>query len=246
MFARNKFVDWHLCFVLMPFQHSLYPVYTWIKDVANEHGLSCIRADDISSVGVIVDQIWGKIQEAQIIVADATNKNPNVFYEMGLAHALGKDVIILAQSIDDIPFDLRHRRAIVYNIDQLNEVTNSFSAAIEELMWKPVEVKQWLETSDKNIRIGLSFPTDKTTVQETPIPAFGQIVGLTANPTNSIVGYVITNREYEQGSSRIDKSGYWKIDAIHLGAVTHRLLFRVMDESGRIIVKSKEITVFKR
>jgi hypothetical protein len=50
-------------------------------------------------------------------VADLTSKNPNVFYELGMAHAMGKEVVLLAQSLDDVPFDLRPVRTIIYDND---------------------------------------------------------------------------------------------------------------------------------
>ncbi|MCZ8036518.1 MAG: hypothetical protein O9288_17470, partial [Novosphingobium sp.] len=49
-----------------------------------------------------------------IVVCDFTRKNPNVFYEAGIAHTLGKHVIPITQSLDDIPFDLRHHRHLTY------------------------------------------------------------------------------------------------------------------------------------
>ena len=59
--------------------------------------------------------IWSAINAARIIVADCTGRNPNVMYEIGLAHAIGKYTILLAQSIRDVPFDLRHLRYIIYS-----------------------------------------------------------------------------------------------------------------------------------
>ena len=94
--------------------------------------------------------------------------------------------------------------------------------------------------------MGLSSPVDMVNVYRTPIPAFGRVVGITANIKHLIAGYVITDREYEQGIGEIDKDGYWKIDAIHLGGQTHRLYFRLFDEAGRLVAESKEIKVFKR
>ena len=58
--------------------------------------------------------IWSAIKAAKIIIADCTGRNPNVFYEIGLAHAIGKKVVLITQSMDDIPFDLRQLRTIVY------------------------------------------------------------------------------------------------------------------------------------
>jgi nucleoside 2-deoxyribosyltransferase len=54
------------------------------------------------------------IQMADVILADLTRKNANVFYEVGICHALAKPVLLLAQSIDEVPFDLRHRRVLLY------------------------------------------------------------------------------------------------------------------------------------
>src|SRR5215471_6685159 len=97
----------------MPFSSELRPVYDdHIKNVMQEVNLECNRADDIFSNGVIIEEVWKNINEARIIIADLTGKNPNVFYEVGIAHTLGKEVILITQSIDDIPFDLRHLRCI--------------------------------------------------------------------------------------------------------------------------------------
>ena len=58
--------------------------------------------------------IWENILRADLIIADLTGRNPNVFYELGYAHALHKNTVLITQSIDDVPFDLRHRQMIKY------------------------------------------------------------------------------------------------------------------------------------
>ncbi len=248
MFKQDKSVDRNLCFVLMPFRDEREPVYKKIKEIiVIDQKLSCMRADDIYSTGIIIKEIWDSIQKAQIIIADATDKNPNVFYEMGLAHAIGKDIIIITQSIDDIPFDLRHRRLIIYNTNRLEEFGVKLSKTIETLKWKPIEITQWITTNNKDIRVGLSSPTDKMTVHKTPIESLGRVIGLPISNLHFwIQGFVITDREYEQGSSSIDNNGFWKINEIHLGATTHKLFFRIYDESGRRIAESEKIAIYKR
>jgi hypothetical protein len=62
-----------------------------------------------------MDDIRTSIELADLIVADLTGKNANVFYEVGICHALEKSVLLLAQSMDDVPFDLRHRRVLLYS-----------------------------------------------------------------------------------------------------------------------------------
>jgi len=105
------------CFVLMPFSddHELQAVYRdQVKAVVERCGLRCERADDIYDVRGVMQSVWEGINRARLVVADLTDRNPNVFYELGIAHTLGKPVIMISQSIEFVPFDLRHLRFIVY------------------------------------------------------------------------------------------------------------------------------------
>lgn len=110
-----KAKSWPQLFVLMPFSPQLRPVFDdHIKKVAAEMNLVAARADDFFSTGSIIYEIWSAIYHAQVVVADCSGRNPNVFYEIGIAHTLGKKTILIAQTIDDVPFDLRSYRVIVY------------------------------------------------------------------------------------------------------------------------------------
>ena len=103
------------CFVMMPIKKGYDEVYEHvIKPTFNEMGIKCNRADEIYSANPIISDIWHQIQTSGWIIADLTGRNPNVFYELGLAHALGVNVILLTQEIKDVPFDLQHWRCIVY------------------------------------------------------------------------------------------------------------------------------------
>ena len=80
-----------------------------------------IRADnEIFGTGKIIDQIWSGINGARVLVAELTSRNPNVFYELGLAHALKKPVVLVSSNEHDVPFDLHHIRVIY------NDVTDPF------------------------------------------------------------------------------------------------------------------------
>lgn len=106
---------WADIFMIMPFRDELNPVYTdHILKVVNTLGLSCERGDDFFSSQSIIDEIWAAICFSKLCIADCTGRNPNVFYELGMAHTVGKTVILITQSIEDIPFDIRHRRSIIY------------------------------------------------------------------------------------------------------------------------------------
>jgi len=114
-------------FVLMPFAEELQIVYReCLKKVASELRLKIGRADDFFTSKNIMSEIWSAIWHAKIVVADCTGRNPNVFYEIGLAHTIGKRVILLAQSGEDIPFDLRHLRFILYSLDIQSRGTFEF------------------------------------------------------------------------------------------------------------------------
>ena len=111
---RNLKVE-NLCFVLMPFSEKFDSIYrAIIIPTVEEAGLDCKRADDLFNTGPIIVDIFEYIQKAKVLIADLSEKRPNVFYEVGLAHALEKDVILISQDIDDVPFDLQHHRCIIY------------------------------------------------------------------------------------------------------------------------------------
>lgn len=104
-------------FVLMPFKEDMRPVYEdHIKPTCAELKLSVRRADDFFTAHSVVRDVWAAIASARLIVADCTDRNPNVFYEIGLAHAIGQPTVLLTQHAEDVPFDLRHLRYISYQL----------------------------------------------------------------------------------------------------------------------------------
>lgn len=107
-------VDTSLVSAMMPFSGDFGAVYDSIKSASSTTGFSCKRADDIWDDSTIIQDIFSLIFRSYIVVCDFSRKNPNVFYEAGLAHALGKHVIPITQSQEDIPSDLRHHRYILY------------------------------------------------------------------------------------------------------------------------------------
>lgn len=106
------------CFVMMPFVEPIGGYYKTIYEPAiAKAGLRSVRADDeIFATGKIVDQVWSGITAAKVLVAELTDRNPNVFYELGLAHALKKPVVLISSNQEDVPFDLQHIRVIYYDV----------------------------------------------------------------------------------------------------------------------------------
>jgi len=98
----------------MPLRAEFTPVYKAIRRACKSSELKCLRADDIWEESTIVQDIFNLVFRAQVVVVDFTGKNPNVMYETGIAHTLGKHVIPISQSLDDVPFDLTHHRVLKY------------------------------------------------------------------------------------------------------------------------------------
>jgi len=110
-------------FVVIPFDERFDNVYGLaIKATCEAAGAYCERVDEQSFQGAILDRICNQIAKADFIVADLSERNPNVFYETGYAHALGKPVVLLTRAIDDVPFDLRHQNILAYHPDRLGDL----------------------------------------------------------------------------------------------------------------------------
>jgi hypothetical protein len=110
----REFLD--SCFVMMPFGewNDIYYKEIYVPAI-KEAGFEPVRGDEIFSSGSVVEQIWEQIEKAKVLLADLTGKNANVFYELGLAHAAQKPVVFTSGVLDDVPFDLRHLRVIIYD-----------------------------------------------------------------------------------------------------------------------------------
>ncbi len=103
-------------FVLMPFAEPYNACYERIfKPALRDAGYEVTRADDLFAPRPIMVDIAQSIKDSDLVLCEMSGKNPNVFYELGLAHALGKPVILVSQDKEDIPFDLRHIRVLLYD-----------------------------------------------------------------------------------------------------------------------------------
>lgn len=123
-------------FVLMPIAPEFDDIYELgIKVACQNAGAYAERVDEQIFKESILDRIYNQIDKADVVVADMTGRNPNVFYEVGYAHALGKPVILLTQNVQDIPFDLKHYSHIVYRGrigDLLKDLQKRVMWAIEQ------------------------------------------------------------------------------------------------------------------
>lgn len=102
-------------FIIMPFgEEWSSTVEKAVRSLLSDLGYKAIRADDMFGQNIMED-IWQGILRSQVVICDTTGRNPNVYYELGLCHAIGKNVILITQDSQDIPFDVRHLRHVVYS-----------------------------------------------------------------------------------------------------------------------------------
>jgi hypothetical protein len=111
---EHENIEDSLISAMMPFDPRFDAVYATLKQVAESIRLRCRRADDIWENPAVIQDVVSLIDRSRVVICDCSGRNPNVFYEIGIAHTLGRDVILITQSESDIPFDLRHLRYINY------------------------------------------------------------------------------------------------------------------------------------
>ena len=112
--SRETQVQQDLVSVMMPMNSDFKKVYKTIRKAVTDLDLKCKRADDIWQSAAIMQDVVDLITASRVVIVDCSQENPNVFYEMGIAHTLGRDVIPITQSDTDVPFDISHLRYVKY------------------------------------------------------------------------------------------------------------------------------------
>lgn len=113
--GRDFTIERDLCFVLMEFNAPYTEIYdSLIRPTVEGEGFRCLKSDDIFATTSVIEDIWANINKASLIIAEISSNNPNVMYELGVCHTVGKNVMMLTQDPDAIPFNFRHMRAYPY------------------------------------------------------------------------------------------------------------------------------------
>jgi len=121
----------------MPFDPKFREVYLEVyKPVCEQNDLDCWRVDEISRPGSITRYIVEGIIDAEVVIADLTSQNPNVFYELGIAHSVGNKTVMTAQTLNDVPFDIRSYRVLIYEqtISGSRQLSKDLDKALKELL----------------------------------------------------------------------------------------------------------------
>ncbi len=146
-------------FVLMPFAQKYNDIYKLgIKEAAKQTGFHAERVDEQIYTENMLDRIYNQIDASDVIIADMSERNPNVFYELGYADAKNKTCILLTSESKDIPFDLLHRRHIIYN----NSITRLKEALSENLLWVRDEIRR-NQASNISLTFNEAYGTLETT-----------------------------------------------------------------------------------
>lgn len=111
---EEDLVEKEFVFVLTPFHSNFDTVYDEIKNVCDKADIRCIRGDEQNFKGDIFSHILKNIIQAKVIIANLSGRNPNVLYELGIAHALDKTTILVSNMLDELPADIKSKRIVVY------------------------------------------------------------------------------------------------------------------------------------
>ena len=162
------------CFVVMPFHPLFGKEYDRvIKPAVEAAGLKCERGDEIYGHQSIVQDIWRSIRRSRVVVAELSGRNPNVMYEIGLAHAIGKPIVLLTRNEEDLPFDLRSLRFVFY------DTSDPFWGP--ELQTKLTHIIK-LVLEEPNLAANLNGITVETRLPEAPTAPISQDNTQTAVP----------------------------------------------------------------
>lgn len=132
--GRSFLLEENLCFVLMPFEEPYTQIYEKIiKPSVEAEGFKIVKSDDIFSTKSVIEDIWENINKASLIIAEISDNNPNVMYELGICHTIGKDVMMITQNPENIPFNFRHMRTYPYenDITKADELKANISSMIK-------------------------------------------------------------------------------------------------------------------
>jgi hypothetical protein len=172
------------CFVLMPFAPAFNNVYRLLKSLVEGYAhCECIRADEIARSNRITDDVYDQIQMARFLIADITGQNPNVYYELGVSHALDKEVIVLVQAGSMVSFDIRGIRYLEYSNDDLDELSKKLREYIRSSLQTVPEHWRTESTGDgPDIRISrVNWPRHATLNQPIQITVVAQNFGQIAD-----------------------------------------------------------------
>jgi len=237
------------CFVLMPFGDSFDELYQEVlKECLEENNFTVIRADELYGTKPIMEDILNRIESSEIIVADLTDRNPNVFYELGITHSRKKNdnVIIITQNLEHVPFDLRPYRVISYkrSISGAKALKNQLNITIREFSlksftwaghkWQPMS-ESWHTYDNGDVLRAEIFKRDQIplVINRTPINGKKITISFTAQSNSPEINTMF----YCDGKNRFSGYHFWFWSS---GAKLRRLNEEVKFEAGYKLRKNMD------
>jgi hypothetical protein len=185
------------CFVLMPFAEQYREVYAEVyKPTCDRVGMDCWRVDEIARPGSITRDIVEGILDADVVIADLTTRNPNVFYELGIAHSVGNKTIMTAQTMSDVPFDIANYRVLIYE----QSITGSKRLAAE-LERAILELLAALDRTNNPLQEVLSARTPIGVRKKAPLAKYVDLATLPGRMRQYLVDH---NVVYAEDLARMD------------------------------------------
>ncbi|SBS61871.1 hypothetical protein [Vibrio atlanticus] len=132
---KNMSIKDKSVFVLTPLNPDFNEDFEWVENAFRKHKYVCSKGNDVKVQSNLLSHIIKEMLASKFVVANIGGRNPNVFYELGIAHALGKDVILISRSVDDITFDLSSSQIIIFNTEE------QLSSSIDEWLVSTLESK---------------------------------------------------------------------------------------------------------
>lgn len=194
-----------------------------------ELGLTCIRADEITRSGSIIDDVIRYAARSQFVIADLSNENPNVFYELGIRHSFSDRTILMAQSPNDLPFDVMPQRTIMYSKATLTKGTQAKNKLViflremsDSINLNPSPVKSALGTTREHDSIAVATGADDFAGVQRKKPS----------------GRSVENPLLKKLALQLEMQGYHRVDSTRLPKA---FVYWVMGGHGNAQVRTKKI-----
>ena len=122
-------------FLLAPINSRFAEQVTTIKEACGDIGIVCETADEEFISGPILSVIIKKMLSANLVIAIIDGRNPNVFYELGLAHAFGKTTVMITGASESIPFDIQSQRMVIVDWNDPSSINKIRKSVAESMRW---------------------------------------------------------------------------------------------------------------
>jgi len=212
------------CFVIQPFDKDKFDRrFTDVFEPAiKAAGLEPYRVDRDPSVRIPIDQIEAEIRRAEVCFAELTSNNPNVWYELGYAFAVGKDVVMITEERTTFPFDIQHRHIITYNttsksdyVDLETKITEKLTAylnkktTIQQLVSSPVRESEGMQPHEITLMLFMiqNQVTDETSVSAYTLHHDMEKAGFNAAASN-IATRTLKSKGFLLSAIEADENGY--------------------------------------